>query len=141
MPTPTHFGYLGRCIESDDMIRLRRVYDDPPADDSRAFLVDRLWPRGVRKSRFDHDAWLKDVAPSTELRQWFHHDPTQWAEFRRRYRRELIGNQDKLAPLLEAALTGDLTLVYAARDQEHNHAIVLKEYLDELLAEGRAARR
>lgn len=121
------------------MIRLRRVYEGSPTDGSRAVVVDRLWPRGVRKSQFPHDAWLKDVAPSPELRRWFDHDPARWAEFRRRYRRELDRKNDSLAPLLAAAAAGDLTLQYAARDEDHNHAIVLKEYLDERLA-GRGRR-
>ena len=120
------------------MIRISRVYDGPVADGSRLMLIDRLWPRGVRKTALRHDAWLKDVAPSPELRRWFDHDPARWAEFRRRYRHELRGNRDALTPLLDAAAAGDLTLLFAARDADHNHAIVLKEYLEELLA-GRGA--
>jgi len=116
------------------MIRLRRVYDGPPDDGSRPVVVDRLWPRGVRKSRFPLVAWFKEVAPSPELRRWFNHDPARWAEFRRRYRRELRDKPDALAPLVAAAHRGDVTLQFAARDTDHNHAIVLKEYLDELLA-------
>ena len=123
------------------MIRLRRVYEGPPADGSHAVMVDRLWPRGVPKSRFAQVTWLKDVAPTPELRRWFNHDPEKWAGFRRRYRQELRENREALAPLLEAAREGDLTLQFAARDPAHNHALVLKEYLDELLAERGGARR
>ena len=120
------------------MMRIRRVYDGPVADGSRSVLIDRLWPRGVQKSALRHDAWLKDVAPSPDLRRWFNHDPAKWAEFRRRYRHELRVDRDALTPLLDAAAAGDLTLLFAARDADHNHAIVLKEYLEELLA-GRGA--
>lgn len=116
------------------MIRLRRAYDGPPDDGSRAVLVDRLWPRGIRKSAFPLGSWMKDVAPSAELRRWFGHEPAKWAEFRRRYRVELQAKVEALAPLLELAREGDLTLQFGARDPEHNHAIVLKGYLEELLA-------
>lgn len=116
------------------MIRVRRAYAPPVADGSRTVLVDRLWPRGLRKTALRPDAWLKDVAPSTELRRWFNHEPAKWAEFRRRYTRELAGNGRALKPLLVAAAAGDVTLLYGARDVEHNHAIVIKEYLEATLA-------
>jgi uncharacterized protein YeaO (DUF488 family) len=116
------------------MVRIRRVYEGPVADGSRSMLIDRLWPRGVPKTALRHDAWLKDVAPSPELRRWFDHDPAKWAEFRGRYRQELQGNRDALTPPLDAAAAGDVTLLFAARDADHNHAIVLKEYLEEMLA-------
>lgn len=123
------------------MIRIRRAYEPVVHDGSRVILVDRLWPRGVRKTALKLDAWLKDVAPSTELRQWFNHESEKWPEFRRRYRRELDDNPEALTPLLVAAAAGDVTLVYSAHDAEHNQAVVLKEYLDEMTADRGAARR
>lgn len=116
------------------MIQLRRAYEPRPSDGSRVILVDRLWPRGVRKAVLKPDAWLRDVAPTTELRQWFAHDASRWTEFRRRYRAELGRNGDALMPLLVAAAAGDVTLVYSAHDAEHNQAVVLKEFVDEALA-------
>jgi len=123
------------------MIRIARTYEPPVSDGSRVVLVDRRWPRGVRKTALKLDAWLKDVAPSTELRQWFHHDPDKWPEFRRRYRKELEANPVALTPLLLAAAAGDVTLLYSAHDAAHNQAVVLKEYLEEMMAEPGAARR
>ncbi len=123
------------------MIQIRRTYEPAVRDGSRVILVDRLWPRGVRKTALRLDAWLKDVAPSTELRQWFHHDPDKWPEFRRRYRKELEANPVALTPLLLAAAAGDVTLLYSAHDAAHNQAVVLKEYLEEMMAEPGAARR
>ena len=111
------------------MIKLKRAYDAAARDDGTRFLVERLWPRGIRKTDLRLDAWLKDVAPSTELRRWFAHDPRKWPEFRRRYRRELRTNASSLAPLLAAARNGTTTLVYSARDTEHNAAVVLRDYL------------
>lgn len=112
-------------------IRLCRVYDDerPPA--GRAFLVERLWPRGIRKDALDMDGWLKDVAPSSELRQWFAHDPARWEEFRRRYVSELEAHPEAWQPLLEAAQREDVTLLYSSRDREHNNAVALREFLRE----------
>lgn len=110
-------------------IHLKRAYDDPAPADGPRFLIDRLWPRGVKKEALALAAWLKDVAPSPELRRWFGHDPKRWEEFRKRYRRELEKCGDALQPLREAAARGPLTLVYGARDEEHNHAIVLREFL------------
>jgi len=92
-------------------------------------LVDRLWPRGVRKESLPLDAWLKDVAPSTELRKWFGHDPAKWDEFRRRYFAELDGRVEVLNPMLAAARKGRVTLLYSARDVEHNQAVALRDYL------------
>lgn len=115
-------------------IGVRRVYDvgsDPPA--GATFLVDRVWPRGVRKDDLELTAWLKDIAPSTELRRWFGHEPERFAEFRVRYRRELDANRAGLEPLLAAAREGPVTLLYAARDEEHNNAVVLREYLIAIL--------
>lgn len=112
------------------MITIKRAYEPPGANDGKRFLVERLWPRGVKKEDLDLDAWLKDVSPSPELRKWFSHDPSKWTEFKRRYRAELDANPDAWKPILDAARRGRVTLVYAARDEEHNSALLLKEYLD-----------
>jgi uncharacterized protein YeaO (DUF488 family) len=113
------------------MIRVKRVYAPVEPQDGRRFLVERLWPRGIKKQALQMDAWLKDVAPSTELREWFGHDPARWQEFKRRYFAELDANPSALRPLVEAARAGDLTLLYSARDTEHNNALALKEYLEQ----------
>jgi uncharacterized protein YeaO (DUF488 family) len=117
-------------------IRLSRVYDHEPKHRGRAFLVERLWPRGVRRDELKLDGWLKDVAPSTELRQWFSHDPTKWEEFRRRYVTELDANQHAWKPLVDAATSDDVTLLYSSRDREHNNAVVLHDYLLHRLPKG-----
>jgi uncharacterized protein YeaO (DUF488 family) len=110
---------------------LKRAYEKPAPEDGRRFLVERLWPRGVRKAGLHLDAWLKEVAPSPELRQWFSHDPAKWPAFRRRYFDELRLKEEALTPLREAARQGPITLVYGARDTEHNAAVALREYLGE----------
>ena len=107
-------------------VRVRRIYD-PPDEDGLRVLVDRLWPRGVRREGAPIDAWLQALAPSSALRRWFGHDPARWAVFRRRYRAELAAQSALLEPLREAARQRPLTLLYAARDPEHNHALVLRE--------------
>ena len=117
------------------MLKLKRAYDAPDPDDGARFLVERLWPRGVRKTALSLDGWLKDVAPSPALRRWFDHDPRKWTEFRRRYRVELRRHPDALAPLLDAARDGPTTLVYSARDVQHNAAVALRDHLVRLLRE------
>ena len=112
------------------MIHLKRVYDPVDPGDGPRFLVDRIWPRGMRKDALKMDAWNKDVAPSPELRRWFGHDPARWQEFKSRYSSELDGNHEAWQPLLLAARQGDITLIYSARDVEHNNAVVLKAYLE-----------
>lgn len=112
-------------------ITLARVYDHEPPRKGKTFLVERLWPRGVRRDEVELDGWLKDVAPSTELRRWFSHDPAKWAEFQRRYRRELDAHPLAWTPLLDAARRGAVTLLYSSRDREHNNAVVLRDYLTE----------
>lgn len=112
------------------MITLKRVYDPVTSTDGVRFLVERLWPRGVKKTALRIDAWLKDVAPSGELRRWFGHDPEKWSEFRRRYYDELRASADALEPILKAAQRGQVTLMYSSHDTEHNNAVALKEYLD-----------
>ncbi len=116
------------------MIRIKRVYDPPAADDGVRFLVERLWPRGKKKEALHMKSWLKDVAPSGELRRWFGHDPAKWAEFRRRYTAELDDNRAAWEPILEAARQGNVTLLYSAHDVEHNNALALKTYLEERLS-------
>jgi uncharacterized protein YeaO (DUF488 family) len=113
------------------MIKLKRVYEPASSSDGGRYLVERLWPRGMKKTALRIDAWLKDVAPSTTLRQWFNHDPKKWEEFQRRYRRELKANPDALRPILNAAQRGNVTLVYSSHDAEHNNAVVLKEYVEQ----------
>lgn len=121
-------------------IQVKRVYDAAAADDGWRVLVDRVWPRGLSKAQVRADAWLKDVAPSTALRQWFAHDRAKWDEFVQRYTAELNANAEALEPLRVAARRGRLTLLYGARDSEYNQAVALRAYL---LVHGRqgAARR
>ncbi|MCE5242445.1 MAG: DUF488 domain-containing protein [Desulfobacteraceae bacterium] len=115
------------------MIRLKRVYESPDPRDGARFLVERLWPRGMKKESLRMDAWLKDAAPSGELRRWFGHDPARWDEFQARYNAELEAKPQALQPIVEAALRGDVTLLYSARDTEHNNAAVLRNYLEKTL--------
>lgn len=115
------------------MIRIKRAYEPVSSDDGTRYLIDRLWPRGVKKEALQIEAWPKEVAPSSELRKWFGHDADKWTEFRRRYIVELDENPAHWRPLLDAAREGDVTLVYAAKDETHNNAVVLKEYLEDKL--------
>lgn len=110
-------------------IRLKRIYEDAAPDDGARILVDRLWPRGVSKDKANLDLWLKEIAPSTELRKWFNHDPAKWPEFRSRYTAELEHNPDAVATLREKAREGPVTLLYGAREQEHNEARVIHDFL------------
>jgi uncharacterized protein YeaO (DUF488 family) len=111
------------------MIKLKRAYEAPSRDDGLRVLVERLWPRGLTKERAAVDLWLKEVAPSPELRKWFGHDPARWEQFRQRYRKELREKKDTIRLLRQKGKEGTLTLVYAARDKEHNGALVLKRFL------------
>ncbi len=113
-------------------IRLKRAYEPPSVDDGMRILIDRLWPRGVRKDDAAIDEWMKDIAPSTELRKWFNHDPERWPEFQRRYTAELAQRTVELDRLREMARQGTVTLVYSAHDAEHNDAVVLKSLLSPL---------
>jgi uncharacterized protein YeaO (DUF488 family) len=113
------------------MIRIKRVYDPPAKEDGTRFLVERLWPRGMKKEAVPMAAWCKQVAPTNELRRWFSHDPTKWKEFQHRYREELAGNRAACQPLFDAAAQGNITLLYSAHDTEHNSALVLKSYLEQ----------
>lgn len=115
------------------MIQIKRVYDPPDAHDGTRFLVERLWPRGMKKDSLKMDGWVKDVAPSDALRHWFGHDPAKWEEFRHRYAAELEEHGDFWKPLLAEARHGTVTLLYSAHDQEHNNALALKEFLEKRL--------
>jgi len=109
------------------------VYVEPDVEDGRRILVDRLWPRGLSRDEIKIDEWVKDMAPSDSLRRWFGHDPVKWQEFRRLYRRELEQRMSELKRLADIARRGDVTLVYSAKDEWHNNAVVLKEFLEEMI--------
>jgi uncharacterized protein YeaO (DUF488 family) len=110
-------------------VKLKRAYDDPVAADGMRILVDRLWPRGVKKEAAAIDLWAKDLTPSTELRKWYGHDPARWTEFRHRYTAELRQHTEQLDKIRELARRGTVTLIYAARDQEHNEAVIIRDLL------------
>lgn len=112
------------------MIKIKRVYDEVERDDGIRILVDRLWPRGLKKDSVKIDKWFKDVAPSDSLRKWFNHEPDKWEEFRRRYLEELRGNP-ATKELVEIARDHDVTLLFSARDRERNNAVVLREFLEQ----------
>ena len=114
-------------------VRFKRAYEAPARTDGSRYLVDRLWPRGLSKEDAKLKSWLKDIAPSNELRKWFDHDPKRWAEFRRRYLSELKEHRDALRELGEEACKKRITLVYGARDREHNQALVIHQYLKMLM--------
>ncbi len=111
-------------------IRLKRIYEPPSENDGTRILVERLWPRGVSKEKAAVDLWLKEVAPSPELRKWYGHEPSRWEEFRRRYRAEIEVNVEVLSELKRWLKDGPVTFVYAAKDESHNSAILLKEFLE-----------
>jgi uncharacterized protein YeaO (DUF488 family) len=111
------------------MIKLKRAYDRASRGDGVRYLVERLWPRGIKKTQLSLDGWLKDVAPSPELRKWFGHDPKKWPQFRQRYFTELKAHEQALKPLLKAARRGPVTLVFSSHDTEHNAAVALRDYL------------
>ncbi len=113
------------------MVRMKRVYEPSAPEDGKRIFIDRLWPRGIKKEEAKIDEWIKEIAPSTELRKWFSHDPTKWPEFRRRYKRELGERSDLVKWLIEEAKKGTITLVFAAKDTEHANAAVLKEVMDQ----------
>ena len=112
------------------MLKVKRVYEEPSKEDGFRVFVERLWPRGISKERAAVDLWLKDVAPSPELRKWFAHDSAKWEEFRRRYKKELEKKTNEIHLLLNKSRDGTVTLVYAAHDQEHNSALILKQHLE-----------
>lgn len=112
------------------MIKIKRIYDPASPKDGKRILIDRLWPRGIKKDDAKIDEWLKDIAPSNELRQWFSHDPSKWEEFKRRYKKELKNKSEMLEMIREKAKISTITLLFAAKDIEHNNAVVLKEILE-----------
>ena len=114
-----------------DRVWIRRAYDDPTHNDGYRVLVDRVWPRGVSKADVRADECCQDIAPTTELRKWFGHDPERWDEFRRRYRDELAGHDDLVDALVERTRDGRITLVFGAKDTDHNQAVVLAELIED----------
>jgi uncharacterized protein YeaO (DUF488 family) len=110
-------------------IRIKRAYEAPSEKDGTRVLVDRLWPRGLSKDKAKIDVWLKDIAPSQELRAWFNHDPARWSEFQKRYDHELEQNNIAVDELRRYVHTGTVTLVYGTKDEQHNNAVVLQSYL------------
>lgn len=119
------------------MIQLKRVYEKPDPHDGTRYLVERLWPRGLRKDQVRMDDWLKEAAPSTELRKWFSHDPAKWKEFEKKYHAELEKVPEAWQPIASAAKNGTVTLLYSSHDEEHNNAVALKQYVEKKLARGR----
>ncbi len=115
------------------MIRVKRAYEAAATSDGTRFLVDHLWPRGLKKENVKVKSWIRDVSPSNELRRWFGHEPAKWNEFQRRYFAELDKKPEAWQPLLQAARADDITLVFSARDTEHNNAVALKTYLEKRL--------
>ncbi len=112
------------------MIHLKRAYDPAEPSDGARFLIERLWPRGIKKTSLPIEAWLKEAGPSTELRKWFSHDPAKWDEFRQRYFEELRANPDAWKPILQAARRGTVTLISSSHDTEHNNAVALQDFLN-----------
>ena len=122
------------------MVTLKRAYDPVAATDGKRLLVERLWPRGLSKDRLKLDGWIREVAPTTELRKWFRHDPTKWRQFRIRYFRQLDSQPESWQSIVSLARRGTVTLVYSSHDEEHNNAVALREYL-QLKTRQRARRR
>lgn len=110
-------------------IKIKRVYEAPEKSDGFRVLVDRVWPRGMTKEKASVDMWLKEIGPSTVLRKWFGHDPEKWTEFRKRYMQELKADKEEVATLKQHTSKGTVTLVYSAKDEEHNQAVVIREFL------------
>jgi uncharacterized protein YeaO (DUF488 family) len=114
-------------------IRIKRVYEEPEEADGRRILVDRLWARGLSKEKAKVDVWVKDIAPSTELRRWYGHDPNKWTEFKSRYAAELEANPDEVEEILEEALAGIVTFLYSSKEEQLNNAVALKEYIESII--------
>jgi len=112
--------------------RVKRVYDEPTKSDGRRVLVDHLWPRGLKKNEAQIDEWLKEIAPSTRLRKWFGHDPARWKEFKKKYAAELDGQRDQVEKLAREASKRRITLLFSAKDTQHNNAVALKDYIEKL---------
>ncbi|MDD1776582.1 MAG: DUF488 domain-containing protein [Candidatus Helarchaeota archaeon] len=113
------------------IIKIKRIYQEPEVNDDFRILVDRLWPRGLTKQKAKVDLWQKEIAPSNELRQWFHHDPAQWSEFKNRYFKELESKQDSVKTIVEKSRNQDITLLFSAKNEEFNNAVALKEYIEQ----------
>ena len=120
------------------MIQIKRVYEPPAKTDGARFLVERLWPRGMKKAELKMDGWLKDIAPTDALRRWFNHDPAKWTEFQKRYRAELRKHAVACQPLLATAKRGTVTLLYSAHDTEHNNAVVLRDIIEKAISRPQA---
>lgn len=114
------------------MLKIKRVYDDISQQDGKRILVDGVWPRGKKKEDLEHDEWMKDIAPSTDLRKWFNHDAEKWDEFKKKYKKELKDHKEDLKLLKEDSDGHNVTLLYAAKDEEHNQAVVIKEYVENM---------
>ena len=114
------------------VIKIKRAYEKPDEGDGTRILVDRLWPRGLTKEKAKVDIWLKEIAPTTSLRKWFSHDPEKWDEFKKRYRSELKDNKEAVATLKDEIKKGPVTLIYGAKDEEHNEALLLKDAIEKL---------
>ena len=123
---------MGEMRENDPRMKIgiKRVYEEANAKDGKRILVDRLWPRGLTKAKAKVDLWLKEIAPSPALRKWFGHEPSRWKEFKRRYSAELARNNEQVSLLEREISSGKVTLVYGAKDEQHNAAVVLKEFLE-----------
>ncbi len=122
-----------------DRLRIKRIYEDAHASDGKRILIDRIWPRGVAKDRAQLQGWEKDIAPSDDLRHWFHANPDQWGAFRTSYREELASKDDLLATLVGYAKDSTVTLLYASKDEDHNNAVVLRDYLRQRLSQKNGA--
>jgi uncharacterized protein YeaO (DUF488 family) len=112
-------------------IQIKRVYEEPSKEDGKRILIDRLWPRGLTKEKASIDLWIKEIAPTTELRKWFGHEEDKWDGFKKRYKQELQKNFESVEQLIQELKSGMVTLVYGAKDTEHNDAVVLKEYIEQ----------
>ena len=123
-------GGWGDLEEADRMIKIKRIYDAPTPDDGVRILVDRLWPRGVSKEKAKVDLWLKEIAPSNELRKWYAHDPKKWAEFRKRYFDDLGTKRELVNQIVQKMKEGDVTLLYSSKEEKINNAVALKEYIE-----------
>ncbi len=124
------------------MIKIKRVYEQPSKDDGKRILIDRLWPRGLKKDDAQIDEWIKEVAPSNELRKWFNHDPNRWDEFKNRFFAELQGNREMVEGISNVARKGTVTLLFGSKEERFNNAVALKEYIDakmNALKRGKAA--
>jgi len=113
------------------MLKIKRVYDPVSTDDGKRILIDRLWPRGINKEKAHIDEWVKEIAPSNELRKWYSHDPAKWAEFKKRYRKEIAGEAERLKKIKAEAREQTVTLLFSSKELERNNAVALKEMLDQ----------